>query len=75
MSETPQPVVFHPLVDFSDQDLRSAYLVGYSYTVRPGNDFLAAKVAKWLEEGKVRVGPPKNAETAPAKVSGTGTVS
>ena len=66
---------FTPLKNFHDDDLRSDYCVGLSYTVRPGNERLATKVEKWLAEGKVRVG---NADNIPqpgaASVKGIGKV-
>lgn len=38
--------------------LIAQYVPGLSYTVRPGNDKLAAKIPEWIEEGKVVLGGP-----------------
>lgn len=67
-------VNFTPLQDFHDEDLRSSYCVGLNYTIRPGNDLLAAKVATWLEEGKVVLGTAEGSDTARSEVSGAGIV-
>ena len=65
---------FTPNQDFHDDDLRSDYCVGYSYTVRPGNDVLAAKVEGWLAAGMVREGGPDTPKPAEASVKGAGKV-
>ena len=67
-------VSFTPLENFRDADLRSEYLVGFNYTIRPGNEKLAAKVAGWVKEGKVRLGTADGAISAEARVRGSGTV-
>lgn len=68
------PVSFTPLESFSDEDLRSAYVVGFNYTVRPGNERLAKKVSEWLEAGKVRLGTADGTNSARASVKGSGFV-
>lgn len=65
---------FTPTQDFHDADLQSEYLVGFTYTVRSGNDRLAAKVAKWIEAGLVKEGPATTEPASPAKLRGAGTV-
>lgn len=69
-----ESVIFTPLADFSDADLRSAYCVGLNYTLKPGNDALANKVEEWLAAGKVRLGAADGTKAGNAKLSGTGTV-
>lgn len=44
---------FKALVDFTDPDTRSEYCRGLKYHVREGNDKLAVKVAKWVDQDKV----------------------
>lgn len=68
---------FTPLEDFHDPDLRSDYCAGLTYTVRPGNTALAAKVEKWLTEGRVQVvgGEQKaDAVAGDSAVHGIGTI-
>lgn len=65
---------FTPLKDFTDEDLRSTYCVGLNYTVKPGNERLAAKVAEWAAKGLVRQGTAGTGTAAEAKVTGRGTV-
>lgn len=67
-------VSFTPLVDFHDDDLRSDYCAGFNYTILPGNEKLAAKVASWIEAGKVRLGTADGADSARAAVKGVGSV-
>jgi hypothetical protein len=43
---------------FFDQELRSDYMVGLVYTLRPGNELLADKVSRWIALGVVEVVPP-----------------
>jgi hypothetical protein len=62
---------FTPISDFYSDEFNSHYLVGLSYTVRPGDDKLAALVPQWIKAGKVRLGAP-SAPLAAAKVVGTG---
>ena len=64
---------FTPLKDFFSDEFQSHYLVGLSYTVRPGDDTLAALVPQWIDQGKVRLGAP-SAPLAAAKVVGIGTI-
>lgn len=47
---------FKATQDFFCKELNSHYVAGMSYTVRPGNDKLAALVKIWLGEGKVTLG-------------------
>ena len=47
---------FSPLKDFQSKEFKSTYCKGLVYTVRDGNDKLAAAVQTWLKEGKVRLG-------------------
>lgn len=65
---------FTPLKNFQDKELRSAYCVGLSYTVRPGNDLLAKKLTEWLDQGLVRLGAPDSPQPSAARVSGDGDV-
>lgn len=65
---------FTPTQDFNDEDLRSSYIKGLNYTVRPGNDLLAAKVEQWIKDGKVRKGTADNSQPGAASMKGTGTV-
>lgn len=65
---------FTPNKDFHDDELRSDYCVGLSYTVRPGNDVLAGKVADWLAEGLVRAGAPDTPKPNEASVKGAGKI-
>lgn len=65
---------FTPLETFRDEDLRSDYVVGFNYTIRPGNARLAEKVSEWLEAGKVRLGTADGTDSARAAVKGTGFV-
>lgn len=65
---------FTPTKNFTDVDLRSEYLVGYTYTVRRGNDRLAARVVEWMSAGLVKEGEASTDPASPAKVRGTGTV-
>jgi hypothetical protein len=39
--------------DFHSPELKSQYVKGLSYMVRPGNDLLAKMVPQWLSEGKI----------------------
>ncbi len=52
--------LFTPKVSFDHRDdfgnILSAYVIGKQYTVREGNAPLAALVAKWVKEDKVRIG-------------------
>lgn len=64
---------FTPLVSFYDDDLKSHYCDGLTYTVRPGNEVLAGKVRDWLDSGKVRI--VDAAELGPvARLSGRGSI-
>ena len=64
---------FTPLKDFFSEEFQSHYLVGLSYTVRPGDDKLAALVPQWIKEGKVRLGA-SGAPLEAAKVVGSGKI-
>jgi len=46
---------FSVLKAFEDEDTGTYYCPGLRYVIRPGNDELAAKVAIWCHEGKVRM--------------------
>lgn len=61
---------FTPLKNFKDEDLRSEYVRGLTYTVRPGNEVLAAKVQAWLLEGKVAIGEAPSQPANPARIKG-----
>lgn len=69
---------FTALADFGDEDLRSIYAKGCSYTVRPGNDLLAGKVAGWAAQGLVSIEgetTPSAAQSATkARIRGAGSV-
>lgn len=43
---------FRILDDFTYEGLKSDYLAGLTYTIRPGNELLAALVPQWVAEGK-----------------------
>jgi hypothetical protein len=64
---------FTPLKDFFSEEFQSHYLVGLSYTVRSGDDKLAALVPQWIKEGKVKLGAP-GAPLEAAKVVGSGKI-
>lgn len=66
-------VQFYPLEDFSDSDLQSSYCVGFTYTLREGNELLEQKVNEWLKAGKVALDNPQNSKTV-ARLQGTGQV-
>lgn len=81
---------FTPLVDFFDNDLRSAYVVGMNYQVRDqgGLDdaqkpilisaertLLHRKVLEWVEAGKVRLGTADGGMDVAARVRGVAQVS
>lgn len=65
---------FTPLKNFHDDDLRSSYEVGLSYTVRPGNKTLAEKVEGWLSDGLVRLGAPDSPQPTAARLKGAGKI-
>lgn len=65
---------FTPLKDFRDEELRSVYCVGLSYTVRPGDELLAQKLPGWIEQGLVRLGAPDSPQPTAARISGGGDV-
>ena len=65
---------FTPIKNFTDADLRSEYLVGYTYTVRPDNARLLAKVDEWRAAGLVAIGTAAEQPSSPAKLRGAGTV-
>lgn len=65
---------FAPQEDFEDEATGTMLCVGLTYTVKPGNDALAAKVRKWVNEGKVVVVPENDARNAKASVRGAGVV-
>lgn len=66
---------FRALETFKSEEMRSTYMVGLSYTVRPGNDLLARHVAAWVSEGKVEVIPEHAVTERRAFLSGQGVVS
>jgi hypothetical protein len=49
---------FTAKVDFWSDAMQSQYIAGLSYTVREGNEKLAAEVTKWIADGKVEPGGP-----------------
>jgi hypothetical protein len=55
--------------DFFSEEMQSAYTKGLRYTVREGNNKLAAEVAKWTARGLV-----KEARRPAAKMRGQATV-
>ncbi len=65
---------FNALETFRSEEMRSTYMAGLSYTVRPGNDLLARHVAAWVSEGKVEVIPEDAMTERKARVSGHGVV-
>jgi len=46
---------FTPLEDFVDEETETHYLVGFVYTLRPGNTRLAKSLSQWLREGQVKL--------------------
>ena len=48
-------IQFTPTRDFPSPEMRSLYLKGLTYTVRPGNAKLAYYVKEWLEAGLVEI--------------------
>lgn len=46
---------FKALKDFQSNELKSLYVAGLSYTVRPGNDLLAKLVPQWVKDGRVEI--------------------
>lgn len=65
---------FTPTRDFHDNDLRSDYVAGLTYKVRPGNEVLAKKVEGWLKDGSVRLGGAEPQQPNAARVTGAGKV-
>jgi hypothetical protein len=65
---------FTPTEDFFSEEMRSQYMKGLTYTVRPGDDALEKCVQKWMKDGKVSEGAAPVNATGPAKVSGKGKV-
>lgn len=61
---------FRATRDFYSPELRSQYVNGLEYTVRPGSKKLAALVPQWIKEGKAELVKPIG-----SKVNGRGTVS
>ena len=47
---------FTALKDFFSEELKSQYVAGLSYTVRPADAKLAKLVPVWIKEGKVEPG-------------------
>lgn len=45
---------FIALEDFKDDELRSEYCRGLSYSVRDGNEVLAKKAEAWAQRGLIR---------------------
>ena len=62
---------FTPLVDFVSPETRSSYVKDMTYTIRPGNDRLAALAQRWHAEGKIEF----KATRPPSSVKGVGGVS
>ncbi len=56
---------FTALEDFYSPELKSSYVKGLSYTVRPGDVLLVKLVPTWIDEGKVELGGPE------AKIEGS----
>lgn len=65
---------FRALQTFDSVEVRSRYVTGLSYTVRPGNDLLAGLVKIWLPEGKVEVITERDATERKARITGSGKV-
>ena len=62
-------VLFTPLYNFFSEELKSQYVTGQLYTVRPGNQKLARFVEKWITDNQVRI------VDSNAKIVGNGKVS
>lgn len=58
--------------DFFSDELKSQYVEGMSYTVRPGNTLLAGLAAEWKDDGRIEW---IDQATPEAQVGGTGMVS
>lgn len=63
---------FRALQDFISPELRSEYLAGLIYTVRPGNEILADAVPKWVA---ARVVELINDSVPQSRLTAKGTVS
>ena len=44
---------FTPKHDFWSEEMKSQYVAGLTYTIRPGNAKLAEAVGQWIDQGKV----------------------
>jgi hypothetical protein len=65
---------FIPTKDFFSKETRSQYVAGQRYTVRAGNEKLAALAKQWLDEGKVFIPEVKSGQAQPAAIKGVGIV-
>lgn len=63
-------MIFRPLETFEEPRLKSTYMKGLLYTVRPGNELLASFVEDWLKDGRVEL----VTEILGKRVSGSGKV-
>jgi hypothetical protein len=68
---------FTALKDFHSDVFRCDYCAGLSYTVRDGNDKLAAEASKWEAEGLIEFTPEtgRKAGAGSSGAAGRGTVS
>ena len=48
-------IQFTPLRQFYSDALRSTYLPGYTYTLRPGNDALRVALDEWVRDGSAQI--------------------
>lgn len=46
-----KPIRFTIIHDFYEKELKSHYLKGMSYTLKPGNKLLAKHLKTWVEDG------------------------
>lgn len=73
---TPKDVIkFRYIGDsFFEPELKSGYEQGLTYTCREPDDILRKHLTLWLEQGRAVVLDRQPGESAPAEISGVGTV-
>lgn len=65
---------FKALKTFDSKETRSTYVVGFFYTIRPGNDLLAVLAEDWVSQGMIEYVDQSGSTMMPAKVAGQGKV-
>jgi hypothetical protein len=63
------PRTFTVIDGFKDEELKSEYVAGMSYTARDEDELLLGFIDQWIEEGKVREGGPQAQVTGTAEVT------